>query len=531
MTDWWRGAVIYQIYPRSFCDSNGDGVGDLAGIIDKLDYLERLGVDAIWVSPFYRSPMKDFGYDVTDHRDVDPLFGTLEDFDQLLDGAHARDIKVLIDQVYSHTSDQCPWFNESRSSRTGPKADWYVWADAKADGSPPSNWLSEFGGSAWCWDSRRKQYYLHNFLAEQPDLNLHNAEVQQALLDHATFWLERGVDGFRLDAVSMYTHDRQLRDNPPAREPRVAVPYFMQEHQYDVGQPETLEFLHRLRALLDQQTGVVSIAEVFEDDPVLSIEYCRPPDRLHTAYNFGFLSSRHAPTPVEIRKRIEQWNIKESGAWPSWAFSNHDVPRVLSRWGGPNADEAQANLYLALLLTLPGTVFLYQGEELGLTQAEIPYDCLADPEALRNWPETLGRDGARTPMPWSANGAACGFSEAEPWLLIPEDHRNRAIDLQESNASSTLNTTRALIRLRRENLALRSGAIRFLNAPDSVLAFVRGEGDDQIGFVFNLSPEAQTVRLPDFVAGQTIEEIELGGAVDNCEVILQPWGLYAVRLG
>ncbi|RMF42813.1 MAG: alpha-glucosidase, partial [Deltaproteobacteria bacterium] len=284
MNEWWKGAVIYQIYPRSFFDSNNDGVGDLPGIVDKLDYVARLGVDGIWLSPFFTSPMRDFGYDVADYRSVDPVFGTLADFDTLLARAHELGLKVIIDQVYSHTSDRHPWFQQSRASRQGDKADWYVWADAKADGTPPNNWLSMFGGSAWSWDTQRRQYYLHNFLAEQPDLNFHNPAVQDAILDVARFWLDRGVDGFRLDVANYYFHDSALRDNPPTGTRNHARPYHFQQQIHNRSRPETLDFVARLRAVLDRYDGRMTVAEIASASPIArSIEYTQGRGRLHTA--------------------------------------------------------------------------------------------------------------------------------------------------------------------------------------------------------------------------------------------------------
>ena len=339
MYEWWRGAVLYQIYPRSFFDSNGDGIGDLAGIIERLEYMAALGVDGIWLSPFYASPMKDFGYDVADYRAVDPLFGTLADFDCLLARAHALNLKVIIDQVYSHTSDHHPWFQGSRQDRTNPKADWYVWADPRPDGMPPNNWLSVFGGVAWQWEPRRGQYYLHNFLKEQPDLNLHTVAVQDAILDVARFWLERGVDGFRLDVANFYMHDPQLRDNPPQLRDnpprfhhRPVKEYQLQHPVYNRSRPENLAFIARLRTLLDSYPGTMAVAEVSSDTPVQTmVTYTAGHDRLHIAYSFILLrecfSARH------IRKACTDMLTGSPLAWPAWAFSNHDTPRVVEPVG------------------------------------------------------------------------------------------------------------------------------------------------------------------------------------------------------
>ena len=328
---WWKGAAIYQIYPRSFADSSGDGIGDLPGILEKLDYVASLGVDAIWLSPFFPSPMRDFGYDVADYCGVDPIFGTLGDFDAIVERAHALKLKVIIDQVYSHTSDQHPWFRESRSNRTNPKADWYVWADAKADGSPPTNWQSVFGGPAWTWDARRGQYYFHNFLAEQPGLNVHNPDVQQALLDVAAFWLDRGVDGFRLDAINFAMHDPELRDNPPASPgSKRSRPFDFQEHRYNQSHPDIAKFLERIRELTDRYGGRFTVAEVGGDDPLAEMHAFTADDaRLNSAYGFNFLYADKL-TPALVASVAEDW--PEEAGWPSWAFENHDAPRAISRW-------------------------------------------------------------------------------------------------------------------------------------------------------------------------------------------------------
>lgn len=484
---WWKGAVFYQIYPRSFADANGDGVGDLKGITERLDYVADLDVDAIWLSPFFTSPMKDFGYDVADYRGVDPIFGTLEDFDQLLERAHALGLKVIIDQVYSHTSDRHAWFEDSRQSHTSDKADWYVWANARADGSPPNNWLSVFGGPAWSWDTRRRQYYLHNFLAEQPDLNFHNPAVQDALLDVTRFWLDRGVDGFRLDVANYYFHDAALRDNPPSGETDTVRPYQFQHHRFNRSQPETIGFLKRLRTVLDDYDDRMTVAEIASGANIArSIEYTSGTDRLHTAYNFHFLD----PTDLSaglIRDALENWQTTD--AWPSWSFSNHDVKRALTRWGGPDAPLELAELLLALLCSLRGTVFLYQGEELGLPQADVPFEKLQDPEAIRFWPDNLGRDGCRTPMPWQANAPHAGFSICEPWLPVDPRHKPLAVDLQETSAASTLKMARRFLKARKNIEALITGDIRFLDTPEPLLVFERIAGNTCVLCGFNLSTE------------------------------------------
>jgi len=492
--DWWRGAVIYQIYPRSFADSNGDGIGDLPGITARLDHVAGLGVDAIWLSPFFTSPMRDFGYDIADYCDVDPIFGTLADFDALIDRAHALGLKVIIDQVYSHTSDQHAWFKESRADRTNGKADWYVWADAKADGSPPTNWQSVFGGPAWTWDARRGQYYLHNFLSEQPDLNLHNPEVQDAALAAAQFWLERGVDGFRVDAINFAMHDPQLRDNPPAPDdgrPRTR-PFDFQSHVYNQSHPDIVRFLERHRALTDAHGGAFTVAEVGGPTPEAEMHaFTRGSTRLNSAYGFDFL---YAPqlTPALVKKAVETWPDEPGTGWPSWAFENHDAPRAVSRWVEPEHRAAFAAMKMLLLLCLRGNAILFQGEELGLTQVEIPFDKLQDPEAIANWPLTLSRDGVRTPMPWQAGAENLGFGSGEPWLPVGADHAALAVDRQTSENGSLLNLTRGLIATRAANPALREGAMAVVEADDALLVFTREVSGQRLICAFNLGKAALT---------------------------------------
>ncbi|HEY2661180.1 MAG TPA: alpha-glucosidase [Caulobacteraceae bacterium] len=489
---WWRGVVIYQIYPRSFADSNGDGVGDLRGITAHLDHVVSLGVDAVWLSPFFASPMKDFGYDVSDYQAVDPIFGDLADFDRLVERAHGLGLKVIIDQVYSHSSDQHAWFQESRSGRTNPRADWYVWADAKADGSPPSNWQSVFGGPAWTWDARRGQYYLHNFLPSQPDLNLHNIAVQDALLDTARFWLDRGVDGFRLDAINFAMHDPALTDNPPAAAPpaKRTRPFDFQQHLHNQSHPDILGFLERVRALA-QARGAFTVAEVGGEHAQREMrQFTEGEARLHSAYGFDFLYADRL-TPILVKKALESWPDVPGVGWPSWAFSNHDAPRAISRWAQPQDRVAYARLTLLLLTTLRGNVFVYQGEELGLPQAEVAFEHLRDPEAISNWPLTLGRDGARTPLPWRAEAAHAGFSTGTPWLPVGAEHAGLAVDRQEADPDSVLALTRRLIAQRKASEALRAGPVSVLAATEAVLAFERAAGDERLLCIFNLSAEPQ----------------------------------------
>ena len=506
--NWWRGAVIYQIYPRSFQDSNGDGIGDLPGIIERLDHVASLGVDAIWISPFFKSPMKDFGYDVSDYREVDPLFGTGADFDALVMRAHALGLRVIVDQVISHTSDQHAWFAESRQSRDNPKADWYIWSDPKADGAPPNNWLSVFGGSAWQWDAQRCQYYLHNFLSAQPDLNFHHAAVQRQILDDVAYWCTRGVDGFRFDACNFHFHDRQLRDNPPVsrtatiRSVRADNPYSMQQHCHDKNQPENLPFLQSLRTVLDRY-GAVSLGEVGDEDALaLMAQYTAGCDRLHMAYSFNLLTAVFSA--AHIRTQVEQLeaHINPVGGWGCWSLSNHDVVRVLSRWGGDDPDPRLAKLLIAMLGSLRGSICLYQGEELGLTEADIAYADLQDPYGIAFWPRFKGRDGCRTPYPWQGDAVNGGFSTARPWLPVPQEHLLAAADLQERDAGSVLQACRRFLLWRGQQEVLHTGAIEFFEAPEPVLMHVRSNAQRSIFAAFNLGPAAVTVALPAALHGR-----------------------------
>ncbi|RQR24502.1 DUF3459 domain-containing protein [Burkholderia sp. Bp9143] len=536
---WWRGGVIYQVYPRSFADSNGDGLGDLPGLVGKLDYIHALGVDAIWISPFFRSPMKDFGYDVSDYCDVDPIFGTLDDFDRLIEKAHALGLKVMIDQVLSHSSDQHPWFVASRSSRDNPHANWYVWADPCPDGTPPNNWQSVFGGSAWQWEPRRRQYYLHNFLASQPDLDFHCAAVQDQVLDNVRFWLERGVDGFRFDACNFHFHDRQLRDNPPAAAQGTFIvppenPYGMQQHRYDKTQPENLAFLKRLRSLLDEY-GAASVGEVGDDDALTTMgHYTAGGDKLHMAYSFNLLTPEF--TATHVRSTVERMETQLAGhgglGWACWSAGNHDVPRVMTRWGNGDASPQLARIVLAMLTTLRGSVCVYQGEELALTEADIPFERLQDPYGITFWPEYKGRDGCRTPMPWQAGAPFGGFSPVEPWLPLPPEHLAAAVDRQDRDATSVLTFFRAFLAWRKRHPALRDGDIRFIAAPEPLLVFERTLGDARYLLAFNLGTTHQSWTLPDGTRAEAVAGHGLSGAelTGNCLELMPHAGWIGARV-
>jgi alpha-glucosidase len=492
---WWKGAVIYQIYPRSFQDSNGDGIGDLAGITTRLAHVAGLGVDAIWLSPFFTSPMKDFGYDIADYCNVDPVFGSLTDFDALVARAHALGLKVIIDQVYAHTSDAHAWFRASRESRQGPHADWYVWADARPDGSPPTNWQSVFGGPAWTWDARRRQYYMHNFLREQPQLNVHNPAVQDALLDAAKFWLDRGVDGFRVDAINFSMHDLQMRDNPPAPPGPRTRPFDYQEKRFNQSHPDIPLFLARLRTLLDSYGATFTVAEVGGPDPIPEMRAFTAGDRhLNSAYSFAFLYAEKL-TPQVVATALGDWPDEPGLGWPSWALTNHDSPRGLSRWAAPADRAAFARMAMLLLMSLRGNPFLYYGEELGLTQVEIPFEELKDPEAIANWPLTLSRDGARTPMPWEAAAPQAGFSAVRPWLPVGPDHAALAVDRQAADPDSLLNLTRRLVALRKAEPALRLGRLERLAAEGDLLTFERWHENRRLRVALNMGPTPQPLAL------------------------------------
>jgi alpha-glucosidase len=528
--EWWRGAVIYQIYPRSFRDTNGDGIGDLKGVVQGLDYIASLGVDGIWISPFFTSPMKDFGYDVADYCGIDPIFGDFDDFDEIIRRSHKLGLKVIIDQVYSHTSDQHAWFQESRADQDNPKADWYVWADPKPDGSPPSNWQSVFGGSAWQWDGPRRQYYLHNFLTSQPDLNVHNPQVQDALLETARFWLDRGVDGFRLDALNFSMHDPQLRDNPPSGVPieQVTRPFDMQIKQFNQSHADIPGFLERIRAEIDRYPERFTVAEVGGPDPLAEMKaFTADGKRLDSAYNFDFL---YAPklTAQLVKQTLAHWEGTPGEGWPSWAFSNHDAPRATTRWADDGDLDQIARLNMLLLLALRGNPIIYQGEELGLPQGHVPFEDLQDPEAIANWPHTLGRDGARTPMPWQAKAPQAGFSNANrTWLKLDQAHAERAVDRQVNDPASIATYTRDLLKLRRSLPAMVAGASHLLDTPENIVAFVRGSGSEAVLCVFNLGNEAVTWTPPaGFEGGSVIADTQGTDLEGKVSQVLAPWSAY-----
>ena len=524
--DWWRGSVTYQIYPRSFMDENGDGVGDLRGIISRLDYVAELGVDAIWLSPIFTSPMKDMGYDVSDYCDIDPVFGTLADFDALVSRAHSLGLKVIIDQVLSHSSDKHPLFLESRSSRDNAKADWYVWADPKPDGTVPNNWLPSFGGVSWEWEPRRGQYYLHNFLKEQPDFNFHNEEVQAYLLGTMRFWLDRGVDGFRLDVVNYYFHDRLLRDNAADFLPKdgaAARPLDLQYCLFSKNQPENLPFLQKMRGLLDEYDARALVGEIGErHHPIEVMGQYTSEQRLHMAYSFSMLGADFSP--AHFRGQIERFFAGAPDGWPCWAFSNHDVVRHVTRWAdhGDGA-EALAKLAAALLLSFEGSICIYQGEELGLSETAMDFDELVDPKGISFWPADKGRDGCRTPMVWDKSAKNGGFSSAaKPWLPVKAPALAQAVNTQDGD-ESVLAFYRKLLRFRRSEPSLRTGRTHFLDTQENVIAFSRG---NNLLCAFNLSRDTVRVDLPVAAIPLISQRAEIG----DMSLVLGPNGFMYGRI-
>jgi len=489
---WWRGAVIYQIYVRSFADGNGDGQGDFPGLIARLDYIAQLGVDAIWLSPIHPSPNRDWGYDVSDYDGIHPDYGTAADFARLLSEAHARGLKVLTDEVLAHTSDEHAWFRDSLKG--GDKAGWYVWAPPRADGTAPNNWLSAFAGPAWSYQPARREYYHHKFLRQQPKLNWRNAATREVAFAVLDFWLARGVDGFRLDVANAYLHDVSFENNPPVpAKNRTAANWAhapnLQYHLYDSNLPDNIEVLDRIRRTVERYPDRFVMGE-FSEEPERSGCFAAPDKGLHSGYSFPLLTARELG-PEFITTHYEML-AKYPKHWPSVAFSNHDVTRTLTRFGGKDPPQALARLMLALLFSLKGTALLYQGEELGLPEADLRRDQLRDPVGDLYYPLHKGRDGCRTPMPWDASASNFGFSTGTPWLPLAPAHRALAVREQEQDRESTLHFARCFLAKRRANTALRAGEIEFLPSQGAVLAFMRTFEAQRILCVFNMSAEETT---------------------------------------
>lgn len=476
---WWRDGVIYQIYPRSFADSNGDGIGDLNGITSRLDYLSELGVDALWLSPIYPSPDVDFGYDVSEYCDVDPKHGTLADFDRLVNEAHARGIRVVLDLVLNHTSDQHAWFHRSRSSKDDPYHDWYIWRKGRGSNRPPNNWQSIFGGSAWQYDASSGEYYFHMFYPQQPDVNWRNPSVRSAMLDVFRFWLERGVDGFRLDVFNVYFKDDQFRDNPPALGLRG---FDRQRHIYDCDRPEMLPLLREIRELLDSYPERYAVGETFLHSPRKAASYCAP-GLLHAAFDFSFLECPWKP--ARFLSAIQRWEeVLHEESRPTYVLGNHDVRRIASRYGRGEDDE-RLKVAAAMLLTLRGTPFIYYGDEIGMRDITVPRSEIRDPVGRRYWPFYRGRDGCRSPMQWDVSANA-GFSAAEPWLPVHPDYPQRNVAAQQADPNSLFNFYRRLLHLRREVPALRRGMFQPLTfEPQRLLAYLRQTEGQTVMVVLN----------------------------------------------
>jgi oligo-1,6-glucosidase/alpha-glucosidase len=496
---WWQRGAIYQIYPRSFADANGDGVGDLAGIEAHLDHVAALGVDAIWLSPIFPSPMADFGYDVADYCDVSPLFGDLDAFDRLIAGVHARGLKLLLDFVPNHSSDQHPWFEASRSSRDDPKRDWYIWRDPAPGGGPPNNWISDFGGSSWEYDDRTGQYYLHAFLAEQPDLNWRNPDLRAAMLDVLRFWFDRGVDGFRIDVLWHIVKADGLPDNPPNPAWHAGITErdkLIQQHSTD--QPEAHDIAAEFRALADDYGARVLVGEIFLPNDRLARWYGAPErPEVHLPFNFALIETAwDAPTLARVIDDYER--LIPTHGWPNWVIGSHDAPRIAARVG-----EAQARVAVMLLLTLRGTPTLYQGDEIGIGPVTIPPDRIRDPQHFRQPNLDIGRDRSRTPMAWD-DSAQAGFSTAEPWLPLHDDWHTRNVAAQARDPGSMLSLYRDLLALRRATSALSLGEYASAEADTDVLAFERTYGDDRLLVALNLSALPRRLILP---AGTTIAAV------------------------
>jgi alpha-glucosidase len=533
VSDWWKRAVVYQIYPRSFQDSTGDGIGDLQGIIDRLDYLndgtrKSLGVDAIWLSPTFPSPMKDFGYDVADYRDVHPDFGDLATMDRLIAECHQRDIRLLLDFVPNHTSDQHAWFRESRSSRDNPKRDWYIWRDPKPDGSLPNNWVSVFGGPAWTMDETTGQYYLHSFLREQPDLNWRNPDVVEAMHDVLRFWLARGIDGFRIDVVGMIIKHPDLADNPPDPYRETSgpdSPAIVDIHTSNSSNyPDVFDVVIGIRDVLDEFPGSVAVGEVFGSADIIARYHGGDLlNGLHLAFNFQLIMRDGVKTPWDsgvIRGIVTTLeSTLPVGAQPCFAFNNHDQPRFVSRNDDDGNGSARARAAALLLLGLRSTPFVYYGEEIGMVDGDIPEDRLRDPARFRH----IGRDPQRTPMQWDASEGR-GFTTGEPWLPFGPEQINVAV--QTNDADSLLSLYRSAIWVRKQELALQKGALRELESPHDTFAFERRASDARpVAVVISTALEPVDVELPEWCSAVLLcTDRALDGSAVVGAVTLPPLG-------
>jgi alpha-glucosidase len=478
---WWQRGIIYQIYPRSFQDTNGDGIGDLKGILSKLDYLAWLGVNVIWISPIYPSPMKDFGYDISDYTDVHPLFGAMPDFDELITRTHALGMKLILDLVPNHTSNEHPWFIESRSSRNSPKRDWYIWKDPREDGSVPNNWLSVFGGNAWEWDEQTQQYYYHAFLKEQPDLNWRNPEVQQAMFNVMRFWLDKGVDGFRVDVMWHMIKDSELRDNPLNPDyTDLQADYNRLLPVYSTDQPEVHDIVRQMRALMDEYKERLIIGEIYLPIEKLVVYYGVDNQGAHLPFNFQLLALPWEASKIATAVDIYEAALPVNG-WPNWVLGNHDQQRIASRVG-----LGQARVAAMLLLTLRGTPTIYYGEEIGMKDVPIEEDQIQDPQGLNMPGKNLSRDPARTPMPWDAS-AHGGFSKANPWLPLGRDYKRTNVQQQQEDPFSMISFYRRLIAIRKKEPALHIGNYRPVYSNHQLISYIREWGNDKFLVVLNLT--------------------------------------------
>jgi len=533
LSPWWKGAVLYHVYVRSFLDSDGDGQGDLAGVEARLDYIESLGVDGIWLSPIHPSPNRDWGYDVADFEGVHPDYGSMADFERLLAAAHERGLRVVLDEVLSHTSDEHPWFVESLTGgREGPKADWYVWADPKDDGTAPNNWLSVFGGPAWAYQPARRQHYHHKFLRQQPKLNWRDEAAREAALGVLDFWLEKGVDGFRLDVAGTYLHDPALTDNPPVpAAERTGRDWShagnLQRHLHDSNLPENVEMLDLIRRRVEAHGDRFVFGE-FSEEEARCGGYLSPEDGLHSGYTFVLLHARKL-SPAFVRDHYATL-VGHRLHWPTISFSNHDVARTVSRFGGEHPPPELARTLFALLLALRGTTLIYQGEELGLPQAKLSRHQLRDPVGDLYWPYTGGRDGCRTPMPWDSAEPHLGFTAGTPWLPMAAEHFGLSVAAQEIDPDSNLAFARAMVAFRKGSPAMTRGELDFLDTPDPILAFVRSEGGERVACVFNLSDAPHAPTLAGLAGAELLPlragEAELRGA----SLGLSPYAVAFLRL-
>ena len=532
---WWQTAVFYQIYPRSFADSNGDGIGDLPGITAKLDYLADLGIDAIWLSPVYPSPNVDCGYDVSDYKAIGCEYGTMDDFKTLLSEAHRRGIRLIMDLVLNHTSNEHPWFLEAASSRDNPKREWYIWQDGRPGSrpgskpQPPNNWRASFGGRAWEWDAHTQQYYLHSFTTEQPDVNWRNPELRAAMYDVIRFWLDLGVDGFRLDVVNWFVHDDQFRSNPYKIGRR---PYDMQHHTYDRNHPLNIEVMKEIRTIVDSYPDRMTIGEVYTEPPGnldLVVPYYGQGQGLHMAFNFAFLYCDWKA--ARFAEEIEKWEASLGPQlWPNYTLSNHDQPRTCSRYGKNEEIIPRARVAAALLLTLRGTPFLYYGEEIGMSDGRIPRAALKDPVGIRYWPFNPGRDPARTPMQWD-NSLNAGFSTGEPWLPVNDNYSQVNVSVQENDQTSLLNWYRQLLRLRHRQPLLQTGAYRTVMADLDTFIYERRLDNDRVLIALNFANRPRSAQLPEPASWEILfaYPATTGQIVDEPHITLAPYAVLIAR--